>query len=388
MNIFIKRLINNMCMLFFFLYMISYNIFSYKSNTVIISEIILICFLALVGVYILINKSIHIGIFSILLLLYLIWSSITNFWAINQQVALVRLITIFQLSIVSFFIYNYFDSKEKISKAIYYITLSYTILAIYTIYKYGLGNILSGDISQRIGSDISQENVLGMALALGAILCFYRSFYLSKKIYYLPSMLLFILSSFTGSRKALIIVVLGSVFLVTLKNGTKKMFKTTVGIIIIMIILFLILNIPAFDMVLQRFSGLIGGEKMDASSVERINMIKDGWMFFLKKPIIGYGLDCFRDLGYGTYSHNNYIEILINGGVISFILFYNIYLYCILKLIKQMRKRDKIATILIILIFMQLIRDFAEVSYYSKILYINFAIYFAYIDVMKNKDIQ
>lgn len=380
----IIRILDKLCMFFFFLYMVSYNIFSYRYETVIISEIILIILLVSISIYILHKRKIRIGILGLLYSLYFAWSCCTVYWAINQQVAFQRLKTLGQLIILSMILYNYFDSKEKIAKAIKMITFSFVILCIYSINKYGLSNLLNGSIGGRIGNDISQINVLGISLALGSILCFYYGLYKNKKLYYLGTLMLFIVSSFTGSRKALIIALLGISILTFMKNRMKKYIKTIILSSIIIVIMYYILTLPMFELVLERLNGFFNSNgSLDASSITRINMIKVGWMFFVNNPIIGYGLDCFRFLAYGTYSHNNYIEMLINGGIIEFILFYSLYIYSIFKLSIKAYKFDEIAILLLIILIIQLVMDFAQVSYYSKIIYIYFAICFSYISVDK-----
>lgn len=380
------ELLNKSSMLLFLIYMIAYNIFSYRKDTVILSEGILIILLLSISMYIFkVKKSIKIGTLGLFYFITLIYLICSMYWSIDENISFAKIKTLVLLMIFSMFLYNYFDSKKKIDIAVKFINISYVFLGIYTINKYGLLNFFSGSINERIGSDISQINVLGMSLAMGAILSFYYAFYKKNKFYYVFFIFLFIVSAFTESRKAFLIVIIGVILLVFMKNRVKHIFKTVILLILIFIVMKYIISLPIFDGVIERFSGIFDSSKsLDASANIRSNMIEDGIQFFLQRPFIGYGYDCFRVLAYGTYSHNNYIEMLINGGIIGFTIYYIPYLYLIINFFKKICKHDDISILFFILLIIQLIMDFAQVSYYSKLIYINFAIYFAYIDLDKN----
>ncbi len=380
----LEKILNNTGIAMFFIYMITYNIFSYRANTVIISEIILLILLIIISLYIIfIKKYIRAGSFLIFLFIYNAYLFINIYFSINKSISFEKIKTLLLLIAFSYMLYNFFDNKLKIRQGLVAITYSYIILGIYTLNKYGFSNLFSGIVSKRIGSDISQENVLGTSLAIGAVLCFYFALYKGKKIYYLYFIFLFIMSSFTQSRKALFSVLVGIIILVFLKNRMKNFLKTFLLLLLAIIVLYILLKLPIFEGVLSRVNGIFDTSKpMEASAFIRKNMIKDGIEYFCQKPLIGYGYDCFRELGYyNTYSHNNYIEMLINGGILSFIIYYGLYLYIIIKLIPNIFKFDSVSIIFFTMIIIQLIMDFAEVSYSSKIIYIYFALYFSYINI-------
>lgn len=79
-----------------------------------------------------------------------------------------------------------------------------------------------------------------------------------------------------------------------------------------------IFNIPIFYSILGRrlessFDFYSGGEKNEGSLSMRSYMIKFGLEKFQEKPILGY-------------AHNNYIELLVNIGVIGAVAFYPMYI--------------------------------------------------------------
>ena len=76
--------------------------------------------------------------------------------------------------------------------------------------------------------------------------------------------------------------------------------------------------------------------ELEMSILERSGMIRDGARLFLQRPLLGYGLDCFRFAsGLGTYSHNNYVEILFGVGIPGIITYYSMYFFPLVKGIKN-----------------------------------------------------
>lgn len=69
----------------------------------------------------------------------------------------------------------------------------------------------------------------------------------------------------------------------------------------------------------------------------------------------------------GTYSHNNFIEILLSGGVIAFIAYYVPFIVSIIKLWRK-RQRSNLANYLIVLGLYKLFIDIGSVTYDSLVL--------------------
>lgn len=73
----------------------------------------------------------------------------------------------------------------------------------------------------------------------------------------------------------------------------------------------------------------------------------------------------------GTYSHNNFLEILLNGGIFAFILYYVPFSYAISRLRKK-RKISSAANYLFILGIYKLFVDFGSVNYDTLIMNVVF----------------
>lgn len=102
----------------------------------------------------------------------------------------------------------------------------------------------------------------------------------------------------------------------------------------------------------------------DSSYRTRAEMLEQAVQLWKQAPVFGNGLDAFRGLsGQGTYSHNNYVELLCDIGVAGTLLFYAIH--------AQALVRAFYAPIILRLyccsfVLMLLLTDLGYVSYASK----------------------
>ena len=69
---------------------------------------------------------------------------------------------------------------------------------------------------------------------------------------------------------------------------------------------------------------------LDESDLIRKQLFSNGIDYFMQSPLIGHGFYNFSrlfqsDYGSVIYSHNNFIETLVGGGIIGFILYYFLY---------------------------------------------------------------
>ena len=87
--------------------------------------------------------------------------------------------------------------------------------------------------------------------------------------------------------------------------------------------------------------GLLFGEiEAGTSFYYRNKMALQGLRWFAEKPVFGYGLDAYSLLSpYKTYSHNNFIEMLVNTGIVGFLLYYCAIFVLLIRANKK-RKMD------------------------------------------------
>ena len=214
-------------------------------------------------------------------------------------------------------------------------------------------------------------NSIGLSLCISLILLFLLQGVSEKRDikYYIIASLLIVGIIFTASRKA--ILLLGySLFSWTFFTTEKPLKKILIASVIIIFMgltyYFLMNNEFLYNIIGMRFEGainLVFGKTgyIDASSFERKVLIDKGLELWRDRPYIGYGASTFSKIaGFGIYSHNNYIELSVNLGIIGLLLFYQIYILLFVQIFK-MRNTHLLKFLSFLIIFL-LGLDFAWVT--------------------------
>lgn len=318
---------------------------------------------------------------------------ISYMWAYNPSVVIGKVITIAQISLLCIIAYHIIIQENDGERIINIILTGGIFLCIYSVLFYGPTEIINSMLNgNRIGAEISQENIFGMNAAITVIICFYKCLYKDKK-YFLIIFLPFIIAMSSGSKKSLISMILGIFIILTLKYGLKHIFKLIAMSIVTLIIIWIILQNPLFESINNRMDEFLNlfssNGKIDGSTQLRADFIEFGIDKFLEKPILGHGTSNYAVINTvrpGYYSHNNFIEILVNNGILGFIIYYSSYIYILFKLIKLIMKKDNIAIVLFTIIFITLIMQVAIVVFYDKLQYIYLMFGFAYIDIRTREE--
>lgn len=255
-----------------------------------------------------------------------------------------------------------------------------------------IGYIMNG---ARLMNVASQTNVMGMYGAVALNIMLYKTlFRRDKKIilgYIFP--ILMILAS--QSKKAILCVLLGLFLMLIMKYRHKKI----AGLLVLCfagVAVIYISQLPAFSAIMRRFTNALGTmtennlDSRDWSTYYRMQMIEEGINLFKQHPLIGYGTDTYQFVSsFGTYSHNNYIELLANNGLIGFIAYYWVYLIIIVMLLKRViQLNDDRAIILLALAVEQLLMDYGSVNYYNKIVFIYISWILLYLDHKKREKLE
>lgn len=131
----------------------------------------------------------------------------------------------------------------------------------------------------------------------------------------------------------------------------------------------------------------------DASSMTRFRLIAWGMEWFREKPWTGHGMDNYRmvlhqyhpDYPLSYYAHNNYVELLVDGGIIGLILYYWNYVAVFIRGIKYRKNIEKNDMVFIGMLLALMINEYGLVSYYDKYIQILFALIWVVIEMLKRK---
>lgn len=238
--------------------------------------------------------------------------------------------------------------------------------------------IASQSGEHRIGGVVNNENAIGLFLAEGVLACLLFLMNRPKrkivKIGLIVSIfILVVMALLTGSRKAAVFMALGITFFLLLffkkKPWWKKFLLIVFLIAAIIVALNLLKSMPAFSTIFTRFEllfeGLLQGDSSYHTDEARANMMTVGLKAFWKKPIFGNGTGYSYRL-FGTYSHNNYVELLMNYGLIGFLIYYVPYAILLIRLWKRVKQQDLYAMHFFVYILLQLALGIGWVNYYDR----------------------
>lgn len=368
------KFLNNLIDIFLFVF-ISTKTGVIKSS--IVSAISLLLFIILIAYKIIQTKKIILTKQIIGYSIFGIFACASYFWALNKSFSMETIPNVIGLALFLVSLTNYINSRDKLMKTIKLTVISNTIAAIKIIVLYAL---YDGTAADRIIEITGiYFNTIGQVLGFSIIFTIYLYKNYSNKKYLLMVIPQFLAILLTESRKALLIPALGIIIILLLtKTSRKKIIWCTAlaCALILGIVLINIIDIPIIQNLNKEFSELFkyaSGQKTNDWSINlRQFFIDTGIVIFKQNCIKGIGVNNFAyyvknytAYGHDRYSHNNYIELLSCLGIIGFILYYWIYIYIIIRLLKLLKKdRDNYFLIIAIAVmFVLMIMEYGIVSY-------------------------
>ncbi len=186
----------------------------------------------------------------------------------------------------------------------------------------------------------SFSNMLMVSVIFAFWLLMYGDNNLLKKIILIAATcLIYYGMLMAGGRKFVIVPILFLYIMMLFqrnRKGRKRIIINTLFILIILSSLYcIIMYVPiVYNTIGVRMEGLLalltGSNEVDASASARSSYIAVGLNRWIESPLWGYGINSFRYYnkivtGDFVYSHNNYVELLYNYGLVGFILYYSFY---------------------------------------------------------------
>jgi len=242
----------------------------------------------------------------------------------------------------------------------------------------------------RIGAVAGNLNEVGLRSCYSAIFAIFFAFNNSKtkqqKLgYFIVAVVCSFFAVITASKKVLILLIMGIVFNVifnpnkknsiNIKNNANKSIKIIISIILLATLIALLSRVSFFSGMINRFVEFLDfifkGE-YNSSDNKRLSYITKGIQVFLENPILGEGTGASYN-HFGTYSHCNFVEILMNNGIVGFLSFYLVYVALVHGSYKKYKysfgnDKDYFSLFCVFLIMSILVLSIAMV-YYNQIYY-------------------
>ena len=293
------------------------------------------------------------------------------------------------VSLMSMYIYRYWTSfvllflvsnTMRDKGNIYILINGYVVagvaLSLYMYAFYGIGFLSL--LTSRLTGEMGNQNTIGVSCAFSIILSMIfaaknvnnkRWLYIIAIVICLPACL------FSGSRKSILMLIVGiAVFCISFTNNKRFIKGALIASILICGVIVLLRNVSAFSVIfgrLEQLFDIFGNDRtsLDVGDLHRMEYINIGWHEFLNKPIFGNGF-LYSYSRFGEYSHCNYIELLLNHGVVAFFAYYYVHLR-LLKGAFIIRGDDRFSSAIILtIVAMLLFMDIGVVNYYSRYVFI------------------
>ena len=292
-----------------------------------------------------IQKSWYFSLPIVLFLGYFIWATLSVFWAVNPDFYVFKWMMIVTAAI-SFYICLQFDSNQwqVVFKSIIYAAFASAILGLLQIY-FDVKQV--PQVSVPAGT-FGNKNMLGQLMVLGFPLCVYYFLQAKNKgVFYAVVATSLLLVLFHAQARAtwlsaIIIIIILTTFLVFNKQNFHKFIvwsrQKTIIVVIALASLLTLSNFsssgykPALETLNTRLGSIAGAAANTSgpNTTVRYMIWKACWNMIKDKPIMGSGLGGFFDnmlSGYKNYksmrtfrAHNDYIETLVELGLIGFLL--------------------------------------------------------------------
>lgn len=305
-----------------------------------------------------------------------------------------RIYRYFTSLIIVFLAYNAIKDESDINNIIWAFVIGGVGLSISVYSYYGLSYLINA--GERLSNgDFGNVNSLGLSCGLSVVLAVYLMVTRKRHFFFLVLTILINMPviMFTGSRKAILSVVISlAVFVFLYKRDKNLIFRLFTIAAVVGGVVLLINIVPAFEPIKQRFGGFFVAteqSKVDLGNLEgtqeRMYFIQEGLRVFRENIWIGRGF-CTSYYMLGTYTHNNYVELLMCNGLLGFVAYYVMYLKMIVGNFK-IRNKDSASFSLIYMLFARTIFvEFMLVNHYSRITMLMLVVMQSVIEISQRKD--
>ena len=316
--------------------------------------------------------------FSVWWIIFILVCTFSAAIAIKPGIVLSVLKTLIVLAVITFLMCSGIHSEADIKKYLSSMTLAISVNLLYVLLTKDLEQF---QLAQHGWGNTGRWNGNELGMMAAIIVPFLLYFIFDEKKWRLLNILVIPVACYivyvTASRKAFMILILGVCGYIMLRKPKKLIRNLCIVTIFAALVLYAVIEVPVlYEAIGWRIEGMLalatGEGGVDSSAALRMRYINLGIEAFKSSPILGYGIDNYRILngiatGHTTYSHNNFIEILVGIGFVGFIAYYWIYLVIVPKYIRILFSgcSSMLLNVLAIVFGLYLLMHVGVVAYYD-----------------------
>ena len=322
-----------------------------------------------------VNKQM--GIYTYLTIVFSLFCLMSYFWCYSKPAYKAVFFSIIQGVFLCIWISFFAKNRSRVINlfkcfiiAVSYMCIKIILYTRQTGFRYG---VAAGTTREAVGWHF---NMACQIAAFAAIVSFFIYHAEKKKIYLVPILLDMVVIYLGGSRKSLLMPIVGIILIYILEVDKKHLLRIVkiVGFVIaIAIVSFLVMrnNEDLVRRMSDLAEGLLTGDSDDGSYNVRMFLLQKARYMFSQKPFFGWGVNSFGYYFYGSiynldltgrYAHNNFWELLSCLGIVGFGLYYSKYVYIIVQAFK-VRKQSVYINLCITIFAVMAIFEYGIVSY-------------------------
>lgn len=267
------------------------------------------------------------GPIHLVFLLFVLWNAVSTFWSANPNRALAHTRTWAQLFVMTLLLWDLYTTRAAVLAG-----LQAYVLGAYVAFGSALANYLSGKAFytyyDRFSAGDTNPDGFGFILALGIPIAWHlaasagpdQNGRLLRLLNYAYIPVAFLGISLSGTRTALIAALPAMAFGLASLNHVRLWARIAVFVLLTTAIVMLLPYVQTLRS-FERFS-TIGTELTQGDLNNRTNNWREGLATFEEHPIVGIGSGMYRyQNSLGKVAHNSYISVLVELGLIGFVLF-------------------------------------------------------------------
>lgn len=284
------------------------------------------------------------ALFQIIVCIFVLWNAVTVFWSGDPSRTVTHLVTWIQLIALIYILWDLYTTRTAVMAGLQAFILGEYVAISIAGFNFFSGNVFYSHYQRFSPSSQSNPDGFGFMVVLGIPLAWYlaSSQSITKmdgllKIVnyaYIPAAFLGLVLS--GTRTAMIAAVVGMAFGIASLNRVRLAARIVIFVMITSIILILLPQVQTLKS-FQRFGTL--GEAISKGDLnQREDLWREGLAAFEEHPFTGVGSNMYRSVNsLGKLAHNSFISVLVEGGLIGFLLFLIIVMIAFVQALRHPR---------------------------------------------------
>jgi len=272
------------------------------------------------------------GPFQIMVAIFVLWNAFSVFWSESPYRSFAHAKTWGQMLLLVLILWDLYTTRSALLAGLQAYILGAYVAVGSAVYNYFNGQVYYSN-NQRFSAGETNPDGFGFIMALGIPLAWYLAGSINASgigrvlrvinYIYIPAALLGI--ALSGTRTALLASVVGMAFGLASLTRLRLAGRIAIFVLLASIILFLLPYVQTLKS-FQRL-GTTGTELTSGDLNNRTNNWSEGLASFVEHPLLGVGSNMYRSINSlaktaeGKVSHNSYLSVLVELGLIGFVIF-------------------------------------------------------------------